>query len=77
MRLMFIFLFGIGGLTGLFLGALATDVHVHDTAFVVAHFHYQMVGGGVDCVHLRAASLVAEDDGQDVQRDGRTHCRRC
>ena len=44
--LVFIFLFGIGGLTGLFLGALATNVHVHDTAFVVAHFHYTM-GGGV------------------------------
>lgn len=43
--LIFIFLFGIGGLTGLFLGALATDVQVHDTSFVVAHFHYQMVGG--------------------------------
>ena len=43
--LIFIFLFGLGGLTGLFLGALATDVQVHDTAFVVAHFHYQMAGG--------------------------------
>jgi cytochrome c oxidase subunit 1 len=43
--LIFIFLFGLGGLTGLFLGALATDVQVHDTSFVVAHFHYQMVGG--------------------------------
>jgi len=43
--LIFIFLFGLGGLTGLFLGALATDIQVHDTSFVVAHFHYQMLGG--------------------------------
>jgi cytochrome c oxidase subunit 1 len=41
----FIFLFGIGGLTGLFQGALATDVQIHDTSFVVAHFHYTMAGG--------------------------------
>lgn len=41
----FIFVFMIGGLTGLVLGSLATDMHVHDTAFVVAHFHYIIFGG--------------------------------
>ncbi len=41
----FIFLFMIGGLTGLLLGALATDTHLTDTAFVVGHFHYVMFGG--------------------------------
>ena len=45
--LTFIFLFIVGGLTGPFLGALATNVQLHDTYFVVAHFHYTMMGGTV------------------------------
>jgi cytochrome c oxidase subunit 1 len=43
----FLILFAIGGLTGIFLGTLATDVHLTDTYFVVAHFHYVMMGGTV------------------------------
>jgi cytochrome c oxidase subunit 1 len=44
---MFIFLFSIGGLTGLVLGNLALNVHTHGTYFVVAHFHYVMFGGTI------------------------------
>jgi cytochrome c oxidase subunit 1 len=43
--LSFIFLFCIGGLTGVMQGALAINIHIHDTYFIVGHFHYVMFGG--------------------------------
>ncbi len=43
--LCFLITFSIGGLTGMFFGSLSTDIHLHDTSFVVAHFHYTMFGG--------------------------------
>ena len=41
----FIFLFAIGGFTGLITGALSVNLNIHDTSFIVGHFHYVMFGG--------------------------------
>jgi cytochrome c oxidase subunit 1 len=45
--LAFLWVFAIGGITGVFLSAMSVDVHLHDTYFVVAHFHYVMMGGAI------------------------------
>ncbi len=66
--LSFFAIFGVGGLTGLFLGALATDIPLHDTYFVVAHFHFVMVGAVMIAFLAGLFLLVAQDDRPHVRR---------
>ena len=65
--LCFIYLFSVGGLTGLVLGAAGTNIHVHDTHFVVGHFHFVMFGGAGFAFFCRSAPLVAQIFRPDVQ----------
>jgi cytochrome c oxidase subunit 1 len=65
----FIGLFTTGGLTGLFVAALAADVHLTHTYFVVAHFHYVMVGGMVSAYFAGLHFLVAENHRTNVSGD--------
>ena len=65
----------LADLTGLFLAALGMDVHVHDTYFVIAHFHFIMVGGMVMAYMAAMHYLVAQDLGPDVSGAlGETGC---
>ena len=71
----FLGLFTVGGLTGLFLASIPVDVHVTDTYFVVAHFHYIMVGGSVSAYFAGLHYLVAKDHRQTLFRGVGTICR--
>ena len=73
----FIGLFTIGGLTGLFLATLGIDVHLHDTYFVVAHFHYIMVGGTVMAYLGGLHYWWPKITGTDVHRSAGPRSRRC
>ena len=72
----FIGLFTMGGLTGLFLAAVGLDVHVTDTYFIIAHFHYIMVGGALMGYLGGLHYLVAEDQRAALQRVPRQAERR-
>ena len=50
-----VFVFGLGGLTGLYLGTISTDLYLHDTMFVVGHFHLTMAAASF-LAQLRGAS---------------------
>ena len=65
--MVFLFQFTIGGFTGIMLGALVVDVHLHDTYYVVAHFHYVMMGGMVMAFLAGRSLLVAKNVWQNVQ----------
>ncbi len=66
----FVSMFIIGGLSGIFMAATPVDIYIHDTYFIVAHFHYVLFGGSAFGDLRGDLLLVPEDVRPDDERDG-------